>query len=180
MHAKQDRYTDPNDQSRSSHQTRDSSYQSYQQGRRGSKQRPVTLQQSPHRPLFPQWSGPKPSHLQNSQNGPVTFPESPPLGESFKADAEPLVVSKPSPHQWIFGRNKEDKLNLISWLIDGCYFYTKKDEVQQFLPTSTYEKCKHADNPTENPDNESHPPEFQTYDGFFNNPFKVDLGAVGK
>ncbi|OXA56851.1 Dual oxidase 2 [Folsomia candida] len=180
LHAKQDRYTDPNDQSRSSHQTRDSSYQSYQQGRRGSKQRPVTLQQSPHRPLFPQWSGPKPSHLQNSQNGPVTFPESPPLGESFKADAEPLVVSKPSPHQWIFGRNKEDKLNLISWLIDGCYFYTKKDEVQQFLPTSTYEKCKHADNPTENPDNESHPPEFQTYDGFFNNPFKVDLGAVGK
>lgn len=65
--------------------------------------------------------------------------------------------TKPDPDQWIRGRHMKDKLNLLSWLIDG-----KPD---------CYNTCGKLDEPIS---------EYQTFDGFFNNLFKVDLGAVGK
>lgn len=71
-------------------------------------------------------------------------------------------ISKPNPEEWIKGRKTEDKLNLISWLIDGCLI----------------------DGPNGNdcmkPLKDEPVPEFQTFDGFFNNLFKIDLGAVGE
>jgi hypothetical protein len=116
----------------------------------------------------------KPSHL---ENGPVIFSDD----IRPTPERQTSINNKPLPNQWIFGRKQKDKLNLISWLIDGCYFYTEQEQVLQVLSSSKkFKKCEYADNPKDNPDNHSNPPEFQSFDGFFNNPFKVDLGAVGK
>ncbi|CAL8138364.1 unnamed protein product [Orchesella dallaii] len=66
------------------------------------------------------------------------------------------TVKKPEPNQWIKGRKPIEKLNLISWLIDGCLDHKNCDV-----------GTRHEDLP-----------EFQTFDGFFNNLFQVELGAV--
>ncbi|ODN05836.1 Dual oxidase 1, partial [Orchesella cincta] len=67
------------------------------------------------------------------------------------------LVRKPQPSGnsgWIKGRKPVEKLNLISWLIDGC--------LDHKICTPTHDSL----------------PEYQTFDGFFNNIFQVELGAV--
>ena len=59
-------------------------------------------------------------------------------------------------------------MNLISWVIDGCYI----NKTENTALACNEEEIEHQ---------ESHPPtEFQSFDGFYNNIFKIDLGAVGK
>jgi len=73
-----------------------------------------------------------------------------------------LKGPKPTPAQWIQGRKSSDKLNLMSWLIDGCPDFKDKDCISNSVAR------------------QESLPEFQTFDGFFNNIFQVELGAVGR
>jgi hypothetical protein len=85
----------------------------------------------------------------------------------------PNLPMKPLPQDWILGRKSLEKMNLISWLIDGCFINdTGAPRVSQ---DSAIPKCSFKSDVSSEA-----APEFQTFDGFFNNPFKVDLGAVGK
>lgn len=66
--------------------------------------------------------------------------------------------TKPPPNEWIKGRKVDEKVCLIAWLIDG-----ERDCSQPIKP-------RHEESLVE----------YQSFDGFYNNAFKVDLGAVGK
>lgn len=82
-------------------------------------------------------------------------------------------VRKPEVNEWILGRHPEKKLNLISWLIDGCLIHQLSSSTSVNPALALIKGCKKEFPHTK-------PPEFQSFDGFFNNVFKVDLGAVGK
>ena len=110
-------------------------------------------------------------HSVTSSQNANTAPEADPGGPirslmDAKARPKPRGESmKPPIEQWILGRGRKDKFNLISWLIDGCLRYSVKG--------SSIPKCQYRDQKEE-------PSEVQTFDGFLNNVFKTDLGAVGK
>lgn len=76
--------------------------------------------------------------------------------------------SKPDAGTWIRGRHPRQKLNLISWLVDGCFYYTDGDPGVDACPWR------------EAPDQHDPQPEYASFDGFYNNVFKADLGAVGE
>ena len=58
-------------------------------------------------------------------------------------------------------------MNLISWVIDGCLIGLNENEPRSCNLEEIEEQSKDP------------PSEFQSFDGFYNNVFKVDLGAVG-
>jgi len=94
---------------------------------------------------------------------------------AFIAGANLLTIEaeKPQLSEWILGRHPNDKLNFISWLVDGCFYY--KSPTPSTIPECEFRGTKNASGAV--PD---HPPEFQSFDGFSNNIFHNQLGAVGR
>lgn len=90
-----------------------------------------------------------------------TQSQGPPLQEN-SARRRPTQIPRLTNEQWILDRPMMSKLNLIAWLIDNEPNACNKEG-----------SCKLKNTPQEPL------PEYQTFDGFFNNLFKVDLGAVG-
>jgi len=100
--------------------------------------------------------------------------------ENGEMGTPPLVgdVTKIDPSSWIQGREPSSKLNLISWLIDGCLFYNPPGVKSQ--ETQSPQACpKSAEGGLASGHDQINPSEYQTFDGFFNNLLRVDLGAVG-
>ncbi len=87
-------------------------------------------------------------------------------------DLPKIEATKPKLSEWILDRHPNDKLNFISWLVDGCFYY--KSSKPSKIPACSF-------NGTGNVSVEivEHPPEFQSFDGFSNNIFHNQLGAVG-
>ncbi|CAG7733979.1 unnamed protein product [Allacma fusca] len=98
-------------------------------------------------------------------------------------DDEPILGNnaqseKPKASDWIQGRHPNSKLNLIAWLVDGipnCFVRNGSSVncMDDYCVSSACERILEA-----RKEKERIPAEVQSYDGFFNNIFKTDLGAV--
>ena len=92
------------------------------------------------------------------------------------------MVQKLEPKDWIHDRQPRNKLNLISWIVDGCFCYHNGTGplTNNKIPRCNFTICGTSNDEYSDVHEKEHPPEFQTFDGFSNNIFQNTLGAVGK